>query len=80
MIIIRIIKFIIVSILAVIYWPINAFFLWFKKYYLAWRKEDVVSFIIATPLYYVLFIIVAIISVPLEIFGNDMHPPLSSFR
>jgi hypothetical protein len=80
MIIIRVIKFIIVSILAIIYWPINAGFMFLQKHYRIWKEEDFISYIIATPLYYVLFVIVAILSVPLEIFGEEMHPPLSRFR
>ncbi len=78
--IIRAIKFIIVSLLSIVYWPLNAAFLWLQKHYRSWYKTDIISFIIATPIYYLFFIIVFILSVPLEMFGDQMHPPDMRFR
>lgn len=74
------IKFIIISILSVLYWPFNQSFLWFQGHYRKWWKEDRLSFIIATPLYYLFFVIVVIFSLPLEIFGEKAHPQLPRFR
>jgi hypothetical protein len=79
-IIIRLIKFIIVAVLSIVYWPINVLFQYLKKHYFKWKKEDRISFILATPIYYICFIIVAALSVPLEIFGEGLHPPLGGFR
>jgi hypothetical protein len=84
MLLIRAIKFIIVAILSVIYWPLNASLLWMQGHYRGWQKDDVISFIIATPLYYLFFVIVIILSIPLEIMGGDgkhsLHPPVGGFR
>ena len=74
------IKIIIIAILAVFYWPLNTFFLWFQKHYRKWQVEDRTSFYIATPLYYLLFILTALLSVPLEAMGEAFHPPLAGFR
>jgi hypothetical protein len=78
--IIKGIKFILVSVLAVLYWPLNFLFMKVKDRYLAWKEEDRISFIIATPLYYFLFIIVAIVSYPLEILGDGLKPQIGTFR
>lgn len=80
MLIIRAIKFVIMALLSFIYWPINTFFLWVQGHYRKWQKEDMVSFIVATPLYYLLFIIVFILSMPLEVLGEGMHPSIGRFR
>ncbi len=78
--VVKIIKFIFVALLSVLYWPLNTLFLYMKKHYLKWEKEDRISFIIATPLYYFLFLIVVILSYPLETIGQGLHPPLSGFK
>ena len=80
MIIIKGIKFIIVSLLAVLYWPFNMLFMYLKKHYWNWRETDIISFIIATPIYWFCFLIVLIISIPLEIMGEGLHPPIMTFR
>lgn len=80
MLIIRAIKFLIIGLLSVVYWPFNAAFLYMQKHYRKWQKDDIVSFIIATPLYYLFFIIVAILSIPLELMGEKMHPAIGGFR
>ncbi len=80
MIIIKALKFIIVAVLSVFYWPLNTVFLFFQKHYRRWKEEDKISFYLATPLYYLTFLIVAIFSIPLEILGADLHPPLGGFR
>lgn len=64
----------------VVYWPVNMLFLLLKKNYFKWKKEDRVSFYIATPLYYFFFIIAALLSLPLELLGGSIHPPLSGYR
>ena len=78
--IIQILKFILVSVLSVLYWPLNTLFTYMKKHYLKWEKEDKISFIIATPIYYFMFIIVLILSFTLEKVGEGLHPPLSGFK
>lgn len=78
--IITCIKLIIISILALFYYPLNTAFLYMQKHYREWQKEDKVSFIIATPLYYLLFLVTSILSFPLEIMGEAFHPPLGGFR
>ncbi len=74
------IKIAIMSILAIFYWPLNTLFQWLRTHYFAWEKEDRISFIIATPLYYLLFFLVMIISEPLEAMGTAFHPPLKNFK
>ena len=39
-----------------------------------------ISYIIATPIYWFCFIVVIIISIPVEIMGEGLHPPLDRFR
>ncbi len=78
--IIKAIKFIIVALLAVIYWPINAIFMFIREHYLKWQKTDMVSFILASPLYWQFYVLVVIISAPLEAMGEGLHPQLSKFR
>jgi hypothetical protein len=80
MLIIKAIKFIIIIILSVIYWPINTAFLWVQSHYRKWQKEDMVSFIVATPLYYLFFLVVVILSIPIEFLGEEAHPQISIFR
>ena len=80
MIIIKIIKFVIVSLLAIVYWPINMLFLFMKKHYFIWKKEDKISYILATPLYLILFILAFLISFTMDILGTAAHPPLSRFQ
>ena len=78
--IIKILRFIIISLLSAIYWPTNMLFLLLKKNYYKWKKEDRIAFYIATPLYYFFFIVAAIISIPMETLGDQAHPPLDGFR
>jgi len=73
-------KIALLGILALFYWPLNMFYLWFQKHYRKWQVEDRISFYAATPLYYLLFLIVVIVSVPMEKIGEGMHPPLPKFR
>lgn len=74
------IQIIIISILSIFYFPLNTAFLWFQKHYRKWQVVDKTSFYIATPLYYLLFLVTAILSVPLESLGEGFHPPLGGFR
>ena len=78
--IVKAIKFIIVSILGILYWPFNTLFMYLKKHYFQWRETDMISYIIATPIYWFCFIVVIIISIPVEIMGEGLHPPLDRFR
>ena len=78
--IIKIIKFIIVSVLAIVYWPLNFLFLKIKDKYLLWKDEDRISFIIATPLYYFFFLIVGILSYILETLGTELKPQIGTFQ
>lgn len=77
---VKAIKFVIISILSVLYWPLNTSFLWFQGHYRKWWSTDRFSFYIATPLYYLFFVIVVILSLPLEIMGEKAHPQLPRFR
>ena len=74
------IKIAIISLLSIFYWPLNTFYLWLQDHYFKWRKEDRISYYVATPLYYLLFLLTAIISIPLESMGEAMHPPLKGFQ
>ena len=74
------IRLVIIGIFALVYYPINMFFLWLQGHYRGWQKTDRVSFWIATPLYYLLFIVTAILSIPIEKLGDDAHPNLPGFR
>ena len=78
-VIIKIIKLLIVGVLMIFYWPLNATFLWLQGHYRKWYKTDIISFIIATPLYYAFFIVVIVFSIPLEMLGENLHPPLGGF-
>lgn len=73
-------KFLLVAILSILYWPFNTIFVYLKKHYLKWQKEDMVSFIIATPLYWSFYLIVLVISYPLELLGEGLHPGLETFK
>lgn len=75
-----IIRFLIIGILSLVYWPLNMLFLLLKKHYFNWKETDKFSFIIATPLYIFLFLVTAIISMPMEALGDAAHPPLGTFR
>lgn len=74
------IKLIIISVLSLFYWPLNTSFLYLQKHYRIWQKEDRVSFIIATPLYYLLFLVTSLLGFPLEIMGEAFHPGVGGFR
>jgi hypothetical protein len=78
--IIKAIRFVLISLFMVLYWPVNMLFLLMKKSYFKWKQEDRVSYIIATPLYYFFFVVAALLSLPLEIMGDKAHPPLDGFR
>jgi hypothetical protein len=80
MLILKAIKIVIISILAIFYYPITATLNFFQKHYRLWKREDTVSYVLATPLYYLLIIIATIISMPFEALGEGMHPPLDKFR
>lgn len=74
------IKIVIISILSIFYYPLNTLFVWFQGIYRGWKRNDQVSFYIATPLYYLLFMITAGLSIPFEKLGEGMHPPLDKFK
>lgn len=74
------IKIVIISILSLFYYPLNTLFVWFQSRYRDWRRNDIVSFYLATPLYYLLFLITAGLSIPFEKLGEGMHPPLDKFK
>jgi len=74
------IKIIIISILSIFYWPLNTFFLFVQKHYSILQREDRVSFYIATPLYYILFVITAVLGWPLEAMGEAFNPLPGGFR
>ena len=78
--VIKAIKFILVSVLAVLYWPINFIFLRVKAKYLDWKDTDRISFYIATPLYYLFYILVLLISRPLELLGDEFGPQIKTFQ
>ncbi len=80
MIIWKVIRFIIISLLMVVYWPMNMIFLQIKKHYFKWKKEDRISFWLATPFYWFFFLLTAIIAFPFEMLGEAAHPPLDGFR
>ncbi len=80
MFILNAIKIIIIAILAIFYYPLNTAFLFLQKHYRLWKKEDKISYILAMPLYYLLFVITAILSFPLETLGEGFHPPLGGFK
>jgi hypothetical protein len=68
------------SILVIFYYPLNTLFLYMQEHYRAWWKDDKVSYILATPLYYLLFLVVSLISFPLEFLGDRAHPGLYRFE
>lgn len=78
--IITVIKIVIISVLTIFYYPLNMAFLWLQSHYFKWKTTDRISFYIATPLYYLLFLITFILSVPIETMGEAFHPPLPGFR
>ena len=80
MIIIKALRFILASIFAVFYWPINLLFRTFKTNYFIWKNEDRFAFIIATPLYMIFVVITTIFSRIIEALGESIHPPLDGFR
>ena len=74
------IKILIMAFLAIFYWPLNTALMWLQKHYRKWQVEDRTSYYIATPLYYSLYFITVLLSLPLEMMGEAAHPPLSGFR
>ena len=80
MIILKALRFIIASILAVFYWPINLLFRTFKANYFIWKKEDQFAYILATPLYWIFVIVTSFFSYTIEQLGDAIHPPLDGFR
>ena len=74
------IKLVIISILTLFYYPLNIAFLTLQKHYRKWQVTDPTSYYISTPLYWLLFLLTAILSVPLEMLGEAFHPPLGGFR
>ncbi len=74
------IKILIISLLSVFYFPLNTAFLYLQKHYRQWQVSDRTSYYIATPLYFLLFLITTILSFPLENMGEAFHPPLGGFR
>ena len=79
-IIVTAIKILIISILSVFYYPLNIAFMALQKHYRKWKVEDRTSYYIATPLYYLLYLVTVILSAPLETMGEAFHPPLDRFR
>ena len=67
---IRYIASICVLVFGIIYWPINLFFLWVQKWYLKMKVEDKVIFWLFTPFYWLLVVIVTLISLPYEAIAN----------
>ena len=76
----KIIRFVIISLLMVLYWPMNMLFVLLKKHYFIWKKEDKISFWLATPIYWLMFLLTAIIAAPMEALADAAHPPLDGFR
>ena len=74
------VKIIIIAFLAIFYYPINSAFLFFQKHYRDWQVTDRTSYFIATPLYWLLFLVTSILSIPIERMGDAYHPPLGGFR
>ena len=74
------IKILIISILSIFYFPLNTAFLYLQDPYRDWQVNDRVSFFLATPLYFLLFLVTSILSIPLERMGEAYHPPLGGFR
>ena len=74
------IRLLLMSILSLFYYPVNLAFITLQKYYREWQVHDRVSFYIATPLYFALFAVTALLSFPLESMAGDFHPPLDGFR
>ena len=74
------IKIVIISILSLFYYPLNTAFLYLQKHYREWQVHDRTSYFIATPLYFLLFLVTSILSYPLETMGDAYHPPIGGFR
>ena len=74
------IKLMIIAILALVYYPLNMAFLFVQKHHRLWQKTDRVSYFISMPLYYMLFVVTALLSFPIETLGDAAHPNLPGFR
>jgi hypothetical protein len=53
-------------ILGIIYWPLNKFYLWVQKWYFGMKGKDDVVYWAFTPFYWILVVIVTIVSIPYE--------------
>jgi len=63
----------VVVVLGFIYYPLNLIYLKIQKWYLPQWKKDKVIYIAFAPFYWILVIIVTIISYPLELLSKIAH-------
>jgi hypothetical protein len=73
MFIIRVIRIILTLILGAIYWPLNTVYLRIQKWYFGMKTKDIIVWYAFTPFYWILVVIVTIISVPYEAIANGLH-------
>lgn len=62
----RFIAIVLVVLLGIIYYPLNSLYLIVRDWYLPMKKKDIVIFWAFAPFYWILFILVSIISIPYE--------------
>jgi len=69
----RTISTILIVVFGLVYYPLNSIYLKIQKWYLPmWKKDKIIYFAFA-PLYWVLVIVVTIISVPYEALAKHLR-------
>ena len=63
---IRFIATLLVIVIGVIYWPLNAFYLIVQKWHFKMKEKDKVVYYVFSPFYWILVAIVSAISLPFE--------------
>lgn len=74
-VVIRVLKFLLVSILAIVLWPIQTFFVWYQGKHQKWQKEDKISYYLSIPFYWIIFSIFMLLTLPLNMIGEELAPP-----
>lgn len=71
----RILKFTLVGILAIFWWPTTKLFEWYSKKHGEWKKTDKISYYLGIPFYWIFFFIMIIFTMPMDALGSELAPP-----
>lgn len=57
----------------IIYLPVNNLYIIVQTWYLKIKKEDEITYYLFTPIYWVLFVVTIILSIPYQMVAKDLH-------